>query len=148
MANWGLWDGNEQPANMDGLYISIQRLSHNGPLVYSVCGPGNDYGATITLIGWNSGETEADFIECSAIDDLICIRTVSGEKSNSVAGYPSAYAAPWNIRFRGESLAYDVVSFWWENAEVQKRYFMVQPMKSAQHDSALFIHGYNILTEI
>lgn len=43
---------------------------------------------------------------------------------------------------------FDVVSFWWENAIVQKRYFMVQPMKSAQASSAFFIHGYDILTEI
>lgn len=60
--------------------------------------------------------------------------------------YP--YRKEWKIRVSCLGSECDFVSYWWINEEIQKQYFMSQPMCSVAGDSAFFTHGFNILTEL
>ncbi len=54
---------------------------------------------------------------------------------------------PFYIRIIGEGKQLDMVAYWWCD-DVRRLYFMAQPMASVARTSAIFTHGYNILTEL
>lgn len=76
------------------------------------------------------------------------MRTEQFEFSLTFSVAPSELKDPWPIRLNCMYCECDFVSFWWINDEVQKQYFMVQPMCSVASEPAFFTHGFNILTEL
>ena len=148
--NWGEWDTVSGIRIADALYMGLGRGDKpDGAGAYAVCGNGgldairSDY--TIA-----NNEECVPCLEVSAQDDYIWMKCPSGSRSGKVKQYPSPFTGQWQIRVRGPvaGVPFDVVSYWWKNARVHNKYFMVQPMKSTYENAAFFTHGYNILTEI
>ena len=69
------------------------------------------------------------------------------EKSMILPAADTSTVNAWSVRLRGEFDTWDMVSYWFL-APMRGRYFMAQPLCSVYGDEAVFLHGYNILTEI
>ena len=136
--NWGRWEADSR----DFLTLASTRNAIIGAVIYAVCGD------NIKIIGFNSGEPKVDYMELSAADDVFYLDSPFGSSNAVAAGYPSVNNGPWQIRIKAGNNACDVVSFWWINDEFHKQYFMVQPMCSAQGETAFYTHGFDILTEL
>ena len=145
--NWGEWGTNVTSYEVsDAIFLGTtapNNPNRRGAYSYSVCLDNQKR----SIIGYDSPERFVAHMEIYAIDDMFFLSSSIGNAQTRVSGWPSAYNTAWQIRIKGQASVSDVVSFWWYNS-LQNEYFMVQPMCSVCGDSALFTHGFDILTEL
>ncbi|MBR5195093.1 MAG: hypothetical protein IKW48_03010 [Akkermansia sp.] len=137
--NWGNWG-----SVVDAYYMGTKANGAIGrAAAYSVT-----KGEKTTEIAIGDGsETFVDYIETYVLEDRFLIESSLGNAEAQVKGWPTADAATWPIRIKGNGHVCDVVSFWWYN-DLNHLYFMAQPMCSAGGERAFYTHGYSILTEL
>lgn len=143
--NWGEWGPNFTSYEVNDAFYLATNFENRifGALVYAVCASSQSR----TWAGVESAERFINYMEAYAADNKMCVNSSLGSGEADVAGWPSSFDTPWQIRIKGQSNTCDVVSFWWYN-DLQRGYFMVQPMRSVHGDPAFFTHGYDILTEL
>ena len=142
--NWGAWGWIDNVYALDALYLGCGYDKNNGPSAYAVCNGGVSAIACV-----ESEATFFPFAEIEAEDNKFCVYSWLGSANGEVDSYPSNYTVPWQIRVKleaGEKC--DLVSFWWSNSVIQKKFFMVQPMRSPGGVVAFFTHGFNRLMEL
>lgn len=141
---WGVWDRRNGYLYADAFYLGSRfDASKIGAEAYSVTEQ-----ERLDVL-WQPFDSPVAFMECAATYPSFTLTSPAGVDSVIISGSGDVLnPGEARIRVVGQANTCDVVSYWWRNDVVQKRYFMVQPMHSVTGLSAFFTHGYNILTEL
>lgn len=143
---YGTWNG------------SVQDAAYFGPGVAGLLNAGYSPGsAVIGILSIDGRETRVYSVVESASPvariqadfkgNEVTVSTENASQTKAMGGY-SSYSIGFNIKFQSADCECDMRIYWWRNDEAQQRFFMVQPLKTPAGNSAFFIHGHDILTEI
>lgn len=149
--NWGEWGSATGTSINDALFLgslgSVDGYNNQktGAVAYYVSAS-----SAIAGVFFDSSYDEVyEWMSVKAENSQFSLSCPLGHKFRTVSPYPASRDGMWQIRIKVEQgNGFDVVSYWWANDIVQKRYFVVQPMCSVDGFSAFYTHGYNILTEL
>lgn len=138
--SWGNW----VTGFADALYMGTAGAwdkAAEGAVAYGVGESGETAQVAFSL------NSPLDFIEVAISNLNFTLSCSAGSKTAKVDSVGTAESRTWRIGIRAEKQAYNLVSYYWEDA-VRKLFFAVQPMCAVNGFSAFYTHGYNILTEI
>ncbi len=148
--NWGEWGAASGISLSDALYLGSRgkengyNTQRDGAVAYYVSSAQDIRG-----VFFDGDDAVYKWMDVKVEDSQFMLSCPLGKKTCNVTSYPTSKMGSWQIRIKVEhGNSFDVVSYWWANDIVHKRYFMVQPMCSADGYSAFYTHGYNILTEL
>lgn len=133
---WGVWNGTV----FDALYFGCR---YKKPHVFIEHPDDKSSALTIT-------EYPGDVVDCMYMQGdraSVMLGAAGVEKRMSLPKANTTGVHSYSVRLKGSFHTWDVVSYWFSDP-VRGRYFMVQPLCSVNGDKAVFLHGFNTLTEI
>lgn len=140
--NWGIWGVTNGVQSNDAVYLGTKYKSQ-GAFAWFIAGSDE------LRVGYDNQTDHIGYMEIVASSEEGAFFTSSlGDAYARLCMNRDLYTERRRIFISASKGAFDVVYQRWSNHLVQKRYYLVQPMKTDAGDSAFFIHGYDILAEI
>ena len=133
---WGVWT----MSVFDALYLGCRYKKPH----FFIKHP-DDQSSTLTI-----NENPGNVVDCMYMQgdrESVMLGAAGVEKRMSLPKANTTGVNNCSVRLKGSFHTWDVVSYWFSDP-VRGRYFMAQPLCSVNGDEAVFLHGFNTLTEI